>query len=249
MLAPESVGDSKFGALLKVNAPVAELIVNRPASAPPEIEKVFAKAWLVACSVDHVAEPGDYLEFRAGPYSVLVVRGDGALLTPPLSRGAVAGVAREIVLERGSVALPPDSLVVHCAASGLSYPPMVPIWGEDAIRLQTSRAGFPCFNAALVGYVEATRDDDRERNRLCPPNLYPDTMDTWAHMQVLGAQASRAFGAESDIADWANACALNPARVERSRRDDPAVVAATARVADVAEAGLAGLAKLADRTG
>lgn len=41
-----------------------------------EIEKVFAKAWLVACSVDHVAEPGDYFEFRAGPYSVLVVRGD-----------------------------------------------------------------------------------------------------------------------------------------------------------------------------
>ena len=31
-----------------------------------------------------------------------------------------------------------------------------------------SRAGFPCFNAALAGYVEATRDDDRERNRLCP---------------------------------------------------------------------------------
>lgn len=41
-----------------------------------EIEKVFAKAWLVACSVDHVAEPGDYFEYRAGPYSVLVVRGD-----------------------------------------------------------------------------------------------------------------------------------------------------------------------------
>ncbi len=154
----------------------------------------------------------------------------------------------EAVLERGSVPLPPDSLVVHCAASGLSYPPMVPIWGEDAIRLQTSRAGFPCFNAALAGYVEATRDDDRERNRLCPPNLYPDTMDSWARMQLLGAQASRSFGAESDIADWANACALNPARVERSRRDDPAVVAATARVATVAEAGLAGLARIANPT-
>ena len=44
----------------------------------------------------------------------------------------------------------------------------------DAIRLQTIRVGFPCFNAALAGYVEATRDDDRERNRLCPPNTLPD---------------------------------------------------------------------------
>jgi branched-subunit amino acid aminotransferase/4-amino-4-deoxychorismate lyase len=32
--------------------------------------------------------------------NVFLVRPDGALVTPPLSRGAVAGVAREIVLER-----------------------------------------------------------------------------------------------------------------------------------------------------
>jgi len=47
-----------------------------PEFAQLELEKVFAKAWLVACSVDHVAEPGDYFEYRAGPYSMLVVRGD-----------------------------------------------------------------------------------------------------------------------------------------------------------------------------
>lgn len=47
-----------------------------PDFAKVEIEKVFAKAWLVACSVDHVAEAGDYYEYRAGPYSVLIVRGD-----------------------------------------------------------------------------------------------------------------------------------------------------------------------------
>src|SRR5262245_986951 len=73
---------------------------------------------------------------------------------------------REIVFDQGHVALPPDSLVVHCAASGLQYPPLVPLWQSDKIRLQTIRIGFPCFNAALAGYVEATRDDDRERNRL-----------------------------------------------------------------------------------
>ena len=71
--------------------------------------------------------------------------------------------------------LAPGSLVVHCAASGLQYPPLVPLWGPDKIRLQTIRAGFPCFCAALAGYVEATRDDDRERNRLCPPNTLPDS--------------------------------------------------------------------------
>ena len=138
--------------------------------------------------------------------------------------------AGEIVLDDGVVPLAPGSLVVHCAASGLQYPPLVPLWGPDKIRLQTIRAGFPCFCAALAGYVEATRDDDRERNRLCPPNTLPDNPANWAQMQVRGTLAARAFGAEPDIAAWANGCALNPARVEPSQRDEPEVRAAAARL-------------------
>jgi branched-subunit amino acid aminotransferase/4-amino-4-deoxychorismate lyase len=49
----------------------------------------------------------DALLFDAAAYlvegartNVFIVRGDGALVTPPLTRGAVAGVAREIVLEQ-----------------------------------------------------------------------------------------------------------------------------------------------------
>jgi len=151
---------------------------------------------------------------------------------------------REMVLDRGSVPLTPGSLIVHCAASGLQYPPEVPIWGPDTITLQTIRPGFPCFNAALTGYVEATRDDDRERNRLCPPNTLPNAPADWARMQARGFLATRAFGAEPDIAAWANGCALNPARVQPGQRDDSAVQAAAARVADHAERGLARLTEL-----
>ncbi len=160
--------------------------------------------------------------------------------------GHVKSVARhEMVLEQGTVALAPGSLVVHCAASGLRYPPLVPVWEPDKIRLQTIRAGFPCFCAALAGYVEATRDDDRERNRLCPPNTLPDNPASWATMQVRGTLATRAYGAEPDIATWANGCALNPARVEPSQRDNPALEAAVARLAEYSEPGLARLAELA----
>lgn len=152
---------------------------------------------------------------------------------------------REIVLDGGSVPLAPGSLVVHCAASGLRYPPLVPLWAPDKIRLQTIRVGFPCFCAALAGYVEATRDDDRERNRLCPPNTLPDTLASWAQMQVRGMVAAATYGAEPDIAAWANGCALNPARIDPSRRDDPAVQAAAARLAQHAERGLLRMAELA----
>ena len=45
-----------------------------------EAERMWPKVWQVACTVDHVAEPGDYFEYRCGPYSVLVVRGDAGEL-------------------------------------------------------------------------------------------------------------------------------------------------------------------------
>ena len=64
-------------------------------------------------------------------------------------------------------------------------------------------------------------------------------------MQVRGTVAARTYGAEPDIAAWANGCALNPARITPSQRDDPEVQAAAARLADVAEGGLRQLAALA----
>ncbi len=45
-----------------------------------EVELMWPKVWQVACTVDHVAEPGDYFEYRCGPYSVLIVRGDDGTL-------------------------------------------------------------------------------------------------------------------------------------------------------------------------
>jgi hypothetical protein len=152
---------------------------------------------------------------------------------------------REIVLDGGTVPLAPGSLVVHCAASGLAYPPLVPIWQPDTIRLQTIRAGFPCFGAALAGYVEATRDDDRERNRLCPPNMLSDSLASWVRMQARGTLATRTFGAEPDIADWAADCALNPAHLDPLQRDTPVVREAAARLAAVADRGLTRMTELA----
>lgn len=152
--------------------------------------------------------------------------------------------AQEIVLDDGVVPLTPGALIVHCAASGLAYPPMVPVWSPDKIRLQTIRSGFPCYCAALAGFVEATRDDDRERNRLCPPNTLPDTLANWAEMQVRGTMATRSYGAEPDIAAWANSTTLNPARMTPAQREEPAVQAAIAALGNVVEPGLARLAEL-----
>ncbi len=154
---------------------------------------------------------------------------------------------REIILDQGSLPLPTNSLVVHCAASGLRDTAPVPLWQPDKIRLQTIRAGFPCFAAALAGVVEATRDDDRERNRLCPPNAFSNSPATWARMQLRGIGATRQYGAEPDIAAWADDCALNPARIPSHLRSTPAVQEAASRLAAVADQGLARLATLIEQ--
>jgi hypothetical protein len=120
--------------------------------------------------------------------------------------------ASRLVFDGADVAISKDAVVVHCAAAGLQYPPLLPIWSDDAIRPQPIRPGFPCFAAALAGYVEATRDDDDERNRLCPPSPLSNTPADWARMQVLGTRAAMSFGSQPDIKAWADTVSLNPAR-------------------------------------
>ena len=149
-----------------------------------------------------------------------------------------------IDFDEGSVTVAKDAHVVHCAASGLKYPPSVPIWGPSTMTLQAIRAGFPCFGAALAGYVEATRDDDAEKNRLCPPTPYPNTMAEWATMNLLGARATKSFGSEPDIKAWADGVSLNPARIPPDHGGSAALDDVLGRMQTHMAPGLAGLAAL-----
>lgn len=165
-------------------------------------------------------------------------------------RGHVRGVKPgRIELDDGDAAIRRDAVIVHCAASGLRYPPLVPIWGEETITIQPVRAGFPCLAAALIGYVEATREDDAEKNRVCPPSPLSDTPADWASMQYLGGRASLAFGAEPDIGEWIDRVALNPARVPPGGAADHDLAAAEERFRAAVEPGLAAMAKLAGGSG
>jgi hypothetical protein len=164
-------------------------------------------------------------------------------------RGHLRAVAPgRLVFADGDVRIPADTLVVHCAAEGLKYPGLRPIWTPEAITPQPVRVGFPCYGAALVGYVEATRDDDAEKNRVCRPSPYSNTPADWAAMQTIGGDASLAMSKETDLRAWSNATALNPARIPPDRVDDPAVLAATTRLKEHIGAGRARLAEFARQT-
>jgi hypothetical protein len=149
-----------------------------------------------------------------------------------------------LVLAEGAVTIARDAVVVHCAAPGLKYPPLVPIWGPEAITPQPIRITFACFGAALTGYLEATLRDDAEKNRLCPPAPFSNTTADWAQQQVLGSRAS-SFSAYPAIRDWADGVSLNPGRIPPELAGSPALAAAQERLARYVGPGMARLAQLA----
>jgi choline monooxygenase len=51
-----------------------------PEFAALELERLWPHVWQLACTVDHVRDPGDWYEHTCGPLSVLVVRGDDGVV-------------------------------------------------------------------------------------------------------------------------------------------------------------------------
>jgi hypothetical protein len=72
------------------------------------------------------------------------------------------------------------------------------------------REGSPSFNAALVGYLEATRGDDLAAvNALALPNAYPNAAVDWIRLRLTSMTLQVAWTAQPDVAAWIDRCRLN----------------------------------------
>jgi len=159
--------------------------------------------------------------------------------------GHVRRLEREqIVLDQGTIPTSPRHLHVHCAADGLPCQPALPIFAADRITLQPMRTGLVPFNAALIAFIESHRDDDAEKNRLCPPNPYPDVALDWARGTLIQMAADRMWSNEPDIAAWLERSRLNAMQGIRSHLREPEVQQAWQRYAANVGPGLTRIAKL-----
>jgi hypothetical protein len=144
--------------------------------------------------------------------------------------GHIRRIERDtIVLEHGAVPTSPDALHVHCAASGISQAPGIPIFEPGRITLQSIRTGLQPFNAALTAYVEVTRDDIAEKNRLCPPNRQPNTPGDWIRGTLTQWDADREWSRQADLAAWLDRSRLNASRGLSAHLHEPHVQQAMAR--------------------
>ena len=134
-----------------------------------------------------------------------------------------------IVFERGETKTGPDVLHVDCTALGLNNAPATPIFQRDRIVLQQVRHLSPCFNAAVVGFIEAHRDDDVDKNRLCPPNPYPSSVEDWPRMVGRTWRTEGRWLSDPDLSAWMAESRLNLLRALPDHADEPSVQTAVKR--------------------
>jgi hypothetical protein len=163
--------------------------------------------------------------------------------------GRVRRIERDhIILDEGSIPTSPRHVHVHCAAPGLTIAPGVPVFTSDRVTLQPVRAGLVPFNAALIGFIEATRRDPAVQNALCPPNPMPDVPLDWARGMLTGMNAERSWSKEADIADWLERSRLNISRGLKGKSEDPQVQQARKRLKANVLPGLQNLMQILARS-
>jgi hypothetical protein len=128
-----------------------------------------------------------------------------------------------LVLAEGEAEAGSDVVHVDCTAQGLSGAPPMPIFQEGRIVLQQIRQNSPTFNSALIAFVEAHRQEDEDKNRLCPPNPYPSSVDDWPGMSRRTWKVEQRWLSETDLAGWITQSRLNLLKGLPDQAGDPAV--------------------------
>lgn len=143
--------------------------------------------------------------------------------------GHVRHIGRhELTLAYGTVPTTPRTLHIDCTANGLHLGPLRAIFAAERITIQQVRPCTPVFNAALIAYIEATRDDADEQNRLCPTTQNPNTPTSWL-LNLAAMTRLRMLWQDPDLVDWLERSRLNLVRGMRDHLDDPRIQRAAER--------------------
>ena len=139
--------------------------------------------------------------------------------------------ATEVMLDEGSLPTNPGEMYVDCTAAGVRATVPRPLFEDARINLEYVTLGIIPWSASTVGYIEATRDDILEKNRLCPPVVFSGWSADLLDLARAGMTGMLARGAEADFAAWSDRARLNPAGGAASRGDDPELAKAFAVLA------------------
>lgn len=152
--------------------------------------------------------------------------------------------ANEIVMEEATIPTGGGQVHVDCTAAGLNRAPVRPIFEPDRITPQWLQWGGFCFSPALIGFVEATKSDDTDKNRLCPPSPPLGEPVDWIRALYVTQRSEVTWKCDPDIAAWKRRSRLNITRGIRDHLGDPRVQAALDRYTKTIELALVNLERL-----
>ena len=149
--------------------------------------------------IDRSVQPTMY---RGATISVAEVEMLGTI-KDVVRRGHVRRIERDrLLLDQGEVAGAPDALYIDCTARAVGDCPIVPVFEGDRITVQMIRAGLICFSSAFIAHIEATRDDEAEKNDLCQPMQVGTSHLDWLRLALADLQNGRRWGADKALRRW-----------------------------------------------
>jgi hypothetical protein len=152
----------------------------------------------------------------------------------------------EILLEQGTIPTDRGQLYVDCSAAGLGKAPARPIFEPGRITLQCISTVFPTFNAAVIGYLEASRGDNGvAKSNLSPTNRYPDEAKDWIPNMLGQLESLRLWNDQPDMAAWLESSRLNIARGMLAKAGEPRMAEAITRLLTYTEPAVLNLERLA----
>lgn len=149
-----------------------------------------------------------------------------------------------ISLDHGTVPTSAGRVHIDCTAGGLRVNPGRPVFEPGGITIQEIRTCQPTFNAAFIGFVEATWRDDATKNALCPPNPYPSTVTDLACTILRQELANSVWNTDGQVLAWMARSRLNAIRDMYDQLDEPRVKTALGRYFTAAAPAVANLRHL-----
>jgi hypothetical protein len=107
-----------------------------------------------------------------------------------------------IVLDHGEIPTSARHVHVHCSAAGLPRGPAQAVFQGHRIVPQYVRRCSPTFSAAFIAHVEATIEDEGEKNALCEPVSVPEVPLDWLRMHLQTARNQLRWSQRPELQDW-----------------------------------------------
>jgi len=122
-----------------------------------------------------------------------------------IRKGHVTRIEKnKILFDNGDIPTSTRNIHVDCSASAIPNLDIIPVFDGDVITPQTVRSYQPVFSAALIAYVEANYDENKDKNKLCQVVPLPNHDTDWIRMMAAQMANQFTWSQHKNIRNWLN---------------------------------------------